>query len=83
MPKLKLRIDSLTVESFDTLDAAGEARRGTVRAAGEIRPASERPAVCFGTENVTGSCCEVTFAISCAQTNCFEECILFTVDPCA
>ena len=71
MNKLTLRIDNLKVESFDTLDA-GEGRRGTVHAASafEPRPVSQRPAGCFGTQNVTGSCCDITFAPSCIETNC-------------
>ena len=80
MDKLKLRIDNLEVESFQTQDT-GEGRRGTVRAASEIIPASDGPFVCFGTE-ITGPCCDVTLAPSCIETNCITECLYVTEDAC-
>ncbi len=73
MTKLKLQVERLKVESFETA-AAGEERRGTVLGAGGIvpRPPSS-PCAPFETE-YTGSCCDITLALSCIQTNCFAEC---------
>lgn len=74
MRKIKLELESLAVETFETL--AAEVRgRGTVLGASGIRPASQRPFGCFETENVTGGCCDITLALSCVQTNC-DDCII-------
>jgi hypothetical protein len=58
MDKLKLRLNELKVESFDTLAAGVE--RGTVAAH------MPRPPVQTAAEDT----CECTFAPSCKQTNC-------------
>ena len=82
MNKLKLQIENLTVESFETSDAGGE--RGTVlgRDAIEPRPVTESPLGCQIETRYTGSCCDITLAISCVQTNCFAECNSFDADVC-
>jgi hypothetical protein len=73
MRKLKLAIDNLRVESFETSKTGAE-RRGTV--------AAHMPRPPVGTA-ITGSCCDITLAQSCIQTNCFNECMVLTVDTCA
>ena len=79
MSKLKLNLEALEVTSFDT-DASAEGR-GTVHAASDIRPISQRPRDCFFSENVTGSCCDITLAPSCIQTQC-DECLIITASTC-
>lgn len=84
MNKLKLPIENLKVESFETSGASGE-RRGTVLGAADVqaRPRTRGPQVCqFETEMVTGGCCDITLALSCVQTNCFAECNSLDVDVC-
>ena len=82
MNKLKLRIENLKVESFETAEAGGE--RGTVLgAADRPRPLTQDPQGCqFQTEMVTGGCCDITLAISCVLTNCFAECNSFDPELC-
>ena len=63
MNKLKLRFDSLRVESFETSETAGE-RRGTVLAA-SLQPLTAMPLQCGINTQYTGGCCEYTFAHSC------------------
>ncbi len=79
MRKLKLAIENLKVESFDTAAAGGE--RGTVVGASGIQPAT-KPAPCLNDTEITGPCCDVTLAISCVQTNCFAECNSFDAEIC-
>lgn len=69
MRKLKLAIENLTVESFDTSAAGRE--RGTVLGASEIQPAPESvlPGHCDTGTAYTGPCCGYSLVISCA-TNC-------------
>ncbi len=66
MKKLKLQIDNLKVETFGTAETHDELR-GTVDAQGKLT----RPEPCVANTNITGACCEYTFA-SCVQTNCIE-----------
>jgi len=88
MKKLKLQIENLAVESFDVSGIRAESR-GTVAA---HMPKPTPGGTTFQTEAVTGSCCDITLAQSCVQTNCFNQCnqftansdcVSFTVDPCA
>jgi len=74
MNKLKLAIENLKVESFETSATGGE--RGTVLGAADIkpRPVTQSPAGCQIETQYTGSCCDITLMISCVQTNCFAEC---------
>jgi hypothetical protein len=74
MKKLTLRIDNLKVDSFETAGIREELR-GTVAAHAKPRPFEP-------TEAVTGSCCDITLALSCVQTNCFNECFILTADTC-
>lgn len=69
MRKLKLAIDDLAVESFDTSAAGGA--RGTVLGASEIQPAPESvlPGECGTGAAHTGPCCGYSLVISCG-TNC-------------
>ena len=76
MKKLKLQIDNLAVESFGTAETHDELR-GTVDAQGK----PTRPEPCLANTNITGACCEYTWA-SCVQTNCIE-CMGETATPCA
>lgn len=73
MRKIKLELESLSVETFETAGARAEIR-GTVRGESVIEPAplSEAPFECLETE-ITGPCCEYTLVLSCVQTGC-EEC---------
>ena len=84
MKKLTLKIDELTVETFD-LTAARAEGRGTVLGASESEPEPVTDAFpeCFQSHHITGACCEHTFALSCIETNC-EFCgpVLVTVEPC-
>lgn len=70
MNKLKLQIDNLTVESFETSETRAE--RGTVLGASGICPASDA-APCPNDTEITGPCCDYTLVLSCVQTSC-EEC---------
>ena len=74
MRKLKLEIEKLRVESFET-NATGAAPGGTV--VGHM----PKPSTLEPTE-ITGACCDHTLALSCVQTNCLDECGILTVDPC-
>lgn len=57
MNKLKLDLDQLTVESFDT-DASGTARRGTVRAHhSHVCALTDRDFTCANTCNTCGASC--------------------------
>lgn len=78
MTKLKLQIDNLQVETFETADTRAELR-GTVDA---HMPKPTRPEPCLADTNITGACCEYTFALSCVQTNCLE-CNVVTANTCA
>ncbi|HEX9936237.1 MAG TPA: hypothetical protein VGB15_03920 [Longimicrobium sp.] len=77
MNKLKLQIDNLRVETFETAETSD--LRGTVAA---NMPKPTRPEPCLQDTNITGACCEYTFALSCVQTNCLE-CNVVTADTCA
>jgi hypothetical protein len=80
--KLKLRIENLKVESFETSVAGGE-RRGTILGAARPRPLTQGPLGCqLQTEMVTGGCCDITLAVSCIQTNCLAECNSFDPEIC-
>ena len=84
MNKLKLRIENLKVESFETSMVGGE-RRGTVLGAADARPRplTQGPLGCqLQTEMVTGGCCDITLMISCVLTNCFAECNSFDPEIC-
>jgi len=70
MNKLKLRIDNLKVESFETSRVRAE--RGTVLGASGIEPATP-VAPCPNDTVITGPCCEVTLVLSCVQTSC-DDC---------
>ncbi|HEU4751958.1 MAG TPA: hypothetical protein VFU47_02540 [Armatimonadota bacterium] len=76
MRKLKLTVEKLRVESFET-DAALAAHSGTVAA---HMPKPGGTGLC--PTQITGSCCDVTLAQSCVQTNCFADCGVLTADPC-
>ena len=78
MAKLKLQIDALTVESFDTAETRGELR-GTV-AAHMPRPGGG--GTTFQETQITGPCCDETLAQSCVQTNCLNQCTIVTLDTC-
>ena len=87
MKKLTLQVENLVVESFD-VSGNGAEGRGTV-AAHMPKPT---PGGTIVETQITGSCCDITLAQSCVQTNCLTECTLltadincagFTVDPCA
>jgi hypothetical protein len=71
MRKLKLQIDNLEVESFDTSEI--RTRRGTVLGASGIEPAPESvlPGECDTGAAYTGPCCGYSLVISCG-TNCDE-----------
>lgn len=69
MKKMKLEVESLVVESFDTgPDAAGE--RGTVRGHGgnTVQPAQSDRGTCFC--QPTGFCIQTDDDFSCAVTLC-------------
>ena len=74
MSKLKLQIDNLKVESFETSET--RAGRGTVLGAESIEPATP-VGPCPNDTEITGPCCDYTLVLSCVQTNC-DEC---TVGP--
>ena len=80
MRKLKLAIDNLKVESFDTSEIRAE-RRGTVLAASGIEPAPFSEAPCIDSD-FTGPCCDITLVLSCVQTSCIPECNSFDVEVC-
>lgn len=78
MKKLKLAVDTLKVESFETAGTRAE-RGGTV--------AAHMPKPTQGTCPVVntyyvGDTCECTLEMSCVQTNCFNECFVLTADSC-
>ncbi|HEU4557813.1 MAG TPA: pinensin family lanthipeptide [Longimicrobium sp.] len=78
MNKLKLQLDNLQVESFETAETHAELR-GTIAA---NMPRPTRPEPCFNESGlVTGSCCDITLALSCIQTNCLQ-CNVITADTC-
>ncbi|HEU4557812.1 MAG TPA: hypothetical protein VFS20_08175 [Longimicrobium sp.] len=76
MTKLKLQIDNLQVESFETAGTRAELR-GTV-AAHMPKPGGTT----LQETQITGSCCDITLALSCVQTNCLE-CNVVTANTCA
>ncbi|HYH82994.1 MAG TPA: pinensin family lanthipeptide [Longimicrobium sp.] len=78
MSKLKLQIDNLKVESFETAEV--RAGRGTVLGA-SILPATEA-GPCPNDTEITGPCCDITLAISCVLTNCIAECNSFDAVIC-
>ncbi len=69
MNKLKLRIDNLTVESFETSEV--RAGRGTVLGASIQEATPVGP--CPNDTEITGPCCDYTLVLSCVQTNC-DDC---------
>jgi hypothetical protein len=77
MSKLKLQIDNLQVETFETAETSD--LRGTVAA---NMPKPTRPEPCFQETDLTGPCCDYTLALSCVLTNCITECGLETFDTC-
>jgi hypothetical protein len=79
MRKLKLAIENLMVESFETSETRLE--RGTVLGASVIEE-STPVGPCPNFTEVTGPCCDYTLMISCVQTNCFAECNSFDADVC-
>jgi hypothetical protein len=91
MNKLKLDLDQLTVESFDT-DASGIARRGTVRAHSHLCAPTIADLTCLNTcdtcDNTCGSCgascggtCGCTGGYSCGGT-CGGSCVDPTCNTC-
>jgi hypothetical protein len=81
MRKLKLAIENLTVESFETSET--REGRGTVLGASGICPVPESDPAwgCMDSE-FTGPCCDHTLMLSCVQTNCFAECNSFDANVC-
>lgn len=77
MAKLKLQIDNLRVETFETAETSD--LRGTVAA---NMPKPTRPEPCFQETNITGPCCDHTLALSCVLTNCLTECGILTAQTC-
>lgn len=75
MRKVKLSLDTLQVESFATAESGAELR-GTV--AGHM-PKPTPPLI---ETYYAGDTCECTLAMSCIQTDCGRECLLFTIDTC-
>ena len=70
MRKLRMRVDDLRVESFDT-SGAGNAARGTVRARMACSASEEGESLCCPTETDQASCygtCEGTCQDSCGCT---------------
>jgi hypothetical protein len=63
MPKIKLDLDSLAVETFETASAAAE-ERGTVRGADASTGCDSR---------ITGACCDYTLAPTCIPQNCIVQ----------
>jgi hypothetical protein len=91
MNKLKLDLDQLTVESFDT-DASGIARRGTVRAHSvfcgptEVCIPTQGELTCGNTCETCNGTCPDTCAASCgggctAGNTCFGTCGASCFDP--
>lgn len=74
MRKVKLSVESLQVESFETT-AAGTELRGTVAA---HMPKPTPPLV---ETYYAGNTCECTLAQSCIATNCLQHCFV-SVDTC-
>ncbi len=84
MRKLKLAVDDLKVESFDT-SRIGEVR-GTVAGASGIQPASE-VAMCLTDTEVTGPCCDASLMVSCAtdcdgMATCYPQCAVLETNTC-
>jgi hypothetical protein len=79
MNKLKLQIDNLKVESFETSGIRTE--RGTVLGASVIEEATP-VGPCPNFTEITGPCCDHTLMLSCVQTNCMAECTSFDADVC-
>jgi hypothetical protein len=77
MHKLKLDLDQLNVESFDT-DAPGITRRGTVRAHSQICTPTAGEYTCVNTcetcDNTCGSCGATCFA-GCTGYSCYGSCV--------
>jgi hypothetical protein len=86
MNKLKLDLDQLTVESFNT-DASGIARRGTVRAHSDLCAATFLPQItCGDTCDTCNNTCYNTCAASCGGgctggNTCFGTCGASCFDP--
>jgi hypothetical protein len=74
MHKVKLSLETLQVESFETV-ASGAGLRGTV-AAHMPKPGGPQPTY------YVGNTCECTLELSCVQTDCGDECFLYTADTC-
>ena len=68
MPKIRLDVDTLHVDSFDTAPAGG-AERGTVRA----HAPSVWPEPCAPTDRVT-DCGQQSCAITCNDNTCWATC---------
>ena len=78
MTKLKLQVDNLQVESFETAGTRAELR-GTVAA---HMPKPGGGGTTLQETQITGSCCDITLALSCIETNCLNECTLLTGERC-
>lgn len=77
MRKLKLELDRLAVETFETSRASAE-HRGTVLGAAVAPAPFSKPLECLDTQ-ITGPCCDYTLALSCVQTNCLEDCTVVSL----
>lgn len=75
MRKVKLALDALQVESFET-SRSGAEHRGTVDA---HMPKPTPPVV---ETYYVGNTCECTLAMSCIQTDCGTQCYLLTAETC-
>jgi hypothetical protein len=74
MRKVKLSIETLQVESFETAASRAELR-GTV-AAHMPKPGGPEPTY------YAGNTCECTLEYSCIETDCGQECFLLTLETC-
>jgi hypothetical protein len=74
MPKLKLDLDVLAVETFDTV--AVDAERGTVQAFASVGDSTCRQAICYY-ETYAPGC---TYGDTCAYT-CANTCACATINP--
>lgn len=77
MSKLKLQVDRLEVQTFETAGLGAEGR-GTV-AAHMPKPPKDPPLI---ETYYVGDSCECTLAQSCIQTNCLIDCFVLTADTC-
>jgi hypothetical protein len=66
MRKIKLELESLAVESFETSGTSEE--RGTVQGAEGFAATNH----CIEPTRITGACCDYTLALSCIADNCSQ-----------